>query len=182
MRSTLRALAALVLVGLLGAGCSNAPGTSDSGTGGSSSPSTAGSAGAGGNAKTTDRAKAVKFSECLRNNGVPDFPDPDANGEYAYGVSVTPTVFQKAVDACKDLEPAGALSSERTPKEQTASLRFAQCMRDKGVKDFPDPVQGEPLINTYKIPSSNRPGGMAILDATIAKCRPLLDQAAAARQ
>ena len=121
----------------------------------------------------------MKFSECMRNNGVPDFPDPDAKGEYAYGVSVTPAVFQKAVDACKDLEPPGALSSDRSPAEQTASLRFAQCVRDNGVKDFPDPVNGEPLIDTYKIPSSNRPGGMDILNAATQKCRHAMDQALA---
>jgi hypothetical protein len=172
MSRTLRPLVALALVAFIGAGCSNAPAKTGTDNGTASS--------AGTNTKATDRDKAVKFAECLRNNGVPDFPDPDAKGEFAYGVSVTPAVFQKAVNACKDLEPPGALSSERNPEQQTASLRFARCMRDKGVKDFPDPVNGEPLINTYKIPSSNRAGGMDILNATIQKCRPELDQAAAA--
>jgi hypothetical protein len=69
------------------------------------------------------------------------------------------------------------LSSKRTPKQQSASLRFAQCVRDNGVKDFPDPVNGEPLINTYKIPSSNRPGGMTILNAAVQKCRTVLGEA-----
>jgi hypothetical protein len=62
-------------------------------------------------------------------------------------------------------------------KEKLPEL--AKCMRENGVKDFPDPVNGEPLINTYKIPSSSRPGGMTILNAAIQKCRPVLDQAAA---
>jgi hypothetical protein len=175
MRSSSMTLAAfplIALLGVLGAGCSS-PSPSAAGTG-TSGPGTT-----GGTATTVDRGKAVKFSECLRSNGVPDFPDPDAKGQYQYGVSVTPAVFQKAVDACKNLEPPGALGEgPRTPKEKSAALQFAQCMRDKGVKDFPDPVEGEPLINTYRIPSSNRPGGMAILDATIAKCRPALDKAA----
>jgi hypothetical protein len=46
------------------------------------------------------------------------------------------------------------------------------------VKDFPDPVNGEPLINTYKIPSSNKPGGMTILNAATQKCGSVLGQAA----
>src|SRR3954451_17220615 len=170
MTRTLQPLAALALVALIGAGCSNGP--AKAGTGGS----TAGSTGAASSAPNRDQG--VKFAECLRNNGVPDFPDPDAKGETAYGVSVTPAVFQKAVNACKDLEPPGALSSQRSPKEQTASLRFAQCVRDNGVKDFPDPVNGETLINTYKIPSSNRAGGMDILNAATKKCGPELNQAA----
>lgn len=50
-------------------------------------------------------------------------------------------------------------------------------MRANGVKDFPDPVNGEPVINTYKIPSSNRPGGMTILNAAVQKCRNVLGEA-----
>jgi len=117
-----------------------------------------------------DHEQGVKFAECLRENGVPDFPDPDSKGDYSYGVSVPVEVWRAAVDACKDLKPPGALSSKRTPEEQDASLQFAQCVRENGVPDFPDPVNGEPLINTYEIPSSNRPGGMTILNAAIAKC------------
>ena len=157
----LRPLAALALISLVGAGCgSNAPSETD----------TAGSAGTGANKSATDQGNAVKFAECIREHGVSDFPDPDAKGEFQYGVSVSPAVWQKATTACKDLQPPGALSSKRTPKQQSASLKFAACIRDHGVKDFPDPVNGEPAINTYKIPSSNRPGGMTILNAAIHTC------------
>jgi hypothetical protein len=46
------------------------------------------------------------------------------------------------------------------------------------VKDFPDPVNGEPLIDTTKIPSSNKPGGMTILNAATDACGSVLGQAA----
>ena len=151
------------MVALITTGCSHAPAENGSG---------------GGATTAVDRDKAVKFSECMRGNGVSDFPDPDAKGEYQYGVSVTPEVWQKAVAACKDLQPAGSLSSKRTPEQQKDALKFAQCMRENGVSDFPDPVDGEPLINTYRIPSSEKKGGMTILNAAIAKCRDLLDKAA----
>jgi hypothetical protein len=122
----------------------------------------------------TAQEKAVKFAECMRANGVPHFPDPDSKGAVNFGVDVTRDVWLKAIDACKALKPPGALSSKRTPKEQATSLRFAQCVRDHGVKDFPDPVNGEPLIDTYKIPSSNRPGGMTILNAATHACGTIL--------
>jgi hypothetical protein len=185
MKRTLRPLATLAMVALIGAGCgSNAP--SDTGAAGSSGPTTtgsdtAGSSDTGGNKKLTARDKGVKFAECIRAHGVADFPDPDAKGEFQYGVSVSLAVWQKATTACKDLQPPGTLSSKRTRKQQSASLRFAQCVRDNGVKDFPDPVNGEPLIDTYKIPSSNRPGGMTILNAATQRCRALLAKAAAGR-
>jgi hypothetical protein len=163
------ALALAAVIALIGAGC------------GSSAPSetgTAGSTDTGANKSATDQDKAVKFSECIRGHGVPHFPDPDAKGEYAFGIDVSPAVWKKAVDACKDLEPPGALSGKRSPKQQSDALRFAECVRENGVKDFPDPANGAPLIDTTKIPSSNRPGGMTILNAATQKCGSILKRAA----
>jgi hypothetical protein len=158
------------LVGLINAGCGSNP-SSETGT---ATPSTTSSA----NRKLSARDKAVKFAECIRAHGVSDFPDPDEKNQFEYGVSVTPAVWARATTACKDLQPPGTLSAKRTPKQQSASLRFAQCIRDNGVKDFPDPVNGEPVVNTYKIPSSNRPGGMTILNAAMHKCGSVLKEAA----
>jgi hypothetical protein len=161
-----RPLAVLAMVGLISAisaGC------------GSHAPSETAT---GDNKKATGQDKAVKFAECIREHGVPHFPDPDAKGEFNFGVDVSPAVWKRAVDACKDLQPPGTLSSKRTPKQQSASLRFAECIRDDGVKDFPDPVNGEPLVDTTKIPSANQPGGMTILNAAMKKCGSVLELAA----
>jgi hypothetical protein len=180
----LAAFAMVALISVISAGCgSNAPsetGTA-SGTGTASntgSASSAGTASSGADKKLTKQEKAVKFAECIRAHGVRDFPDPNEKNQFEYGVSVTPAVWTRATTACKDLQPPGTLSAKRTPKEQSASLRFAQCVRENGVKDFPDPVNGEPLVDTYKIPSSNKPGGMAILNAAMHKCGYVLKEAA----
>jgi hypothetical protein len=151
-----RRLAALTMVALLGAGCGS---TAASQTGATST------------AKPTARAQLVKFAECMRTHGVGDFPDPDSKGDFKYGISVSETVWQDATRACKDLEPRGIFSAKRTPKQQSGSLKFADCIRANGVKDFPDPVNGQPLVDTNRIPSANKPGGMTILNAAMAKCR-----------
>jgi hypothetical protein len=165
------AAAALALIALIGAGCgSSAPAQ----TGATTPTSTTKPASA--------QDKAVKFSECVRAHGVPHFPDPDAKGDYVFGIDVSPAVWQKAVNACKALEPPGALSGKRSPKQQSDALRFAACVREHGVKDFPDPVNGDPLIDTTKIPSSNRPGGMTILNAATHRCRGILKLAAGGQQ
>jgi hypothetical protein len=172
MSRTMRPLAVLAMVALISvisAGC---------GSNASSQTGTASSSATGGDKKLTARDEAVKFAECIRAHGVNDFPDPNEKNQFEYGVSVTPAVWEKAVDACKDLQPPGTLSGKRTSKQQSAALRFAQCVRANGVKDFPDPVNGEPLINTYEIPSSNQPGGMAILNAATDKCGKVLGEAA----
>jgi hypothetical protein len=169
-------LALLALVAVIGAGCSNA--SSDTGTAGGSGAPASGSTGTAGTGKASDQAKAVRFAECIRGHGVPHFPDPDPKGDFAFGIDVSPAVWRRAVDACKALEPPGALSGKRSPKQQSDALRFAECVRENGVKDFPDPVNGDPLIDTTKIPSSNRPGGMTILNAATHKCGSILRLAA----
>ena len=52
-----------------------------------------------------------------------------------------------------------------------ARLEFAQCVRDNGVKDFPDPTRDGPLVDTNRIPSAATSGGMSILNAAMQKCR-----------
>lgn len=174
MRRTLRpsvVLALVALIGLVGVGCgSNA--ASRTGTASSSGPDSG-----GGDKNAGDQDRAVKFAECIRAHGYPDFPDPDANGDFTGGISVSSAVWRKAVNACKDLQPPGSFSGKRSPQQQSAALRFAECMRENGVKDFPDPVNGDPLIDTTKIPSANAPGGMTIIRAARDKCRSVLDLA-----
>ena len=144
MRRTLRPLAALAMVALIGAGCSD--GSAENGDTG-----TAGSTGTGGNSdgtRTPQREKAVRFAECMRDNGVSEFPDPDASGELTIdgvvngsSLDTSTASWKEAIAACKDLQPPGFTGDgERSAEEQKAALEFAQCIRDNGVKDFPDPT------------------------------------------
>ena len=152
-----RTLPALAVVALISAGCgSDAP--SETGT-----ATTTGT----GNKPATKREKAVRFAECMRENGVPEFPDPDASGELTIdgvvngsSLDTSTAAWKGAIGACKDLEPSGFTGHKRSSEQQTAALEFAQCIRENGVTDFPDPTAGQPLVDTNRIPSSARPGGM----------------------
>jgi hypothetical protein len=167
-----RPLAALGLIAMvvLISGCgSSAP--ASTGTGGASS---------GANNTTTNHQKAVKFAQCMRNNGISSFPDPPASGKLtidgiANGSSLDPNApaFKQAISACKDLEPPGFMGQKATPKQMDARLKFAQCMRDSGVKDFPDPTPNGPLIDTDRIPSlaGKDPRSDPELNAAMHKCR-----------
>jgi len=173
MSRTLRPLAALAVLAVVVAGCGN-------GSASSSSSSTA----AGHTSTATTREKGVRFAECMRANGVGAFPDPSASGELtidavANGSSLDTdsAAFEQALSACKDLEPPGFTGHERNAQQQEGALRFAQCIRDNGVKDFPDPDKDQPLIDTRRIPSTATEEGMSILHAAMQKCR---DSAAAA--
>ena len=78
-----------------------------------------------------------------------EFPDPDASGELTIdgvvnGSSLDPSTaaWKQAIGACKDLQPSGFTGHKRSAEQQTAALEFAQCIRENGVKDFPDPAAG----------------------------------------
>jgi hypothetical protein len=174
MNRRLRPLGGLVLivmVALISACGSNAPAAS----------STAGDGGGGGdNNATVAVQKGVKFAECMRSHGVPKFPDPSASGQFtideiANGTSLdtsSPT-FTQALGACESLEPAGFEGGVRSTQQQSAALRFAQCIRANGVSDFPDPAAGQPLVDTNRIPSASTSSGMSILNAAMQKCSAL---------
>ena len=170
---TLPALAALAAVAVINAGC----GGSHSSSGANAAASSAGSGSSGGNRTTITREKAVRFAECMRANGVSAFPDPDASGQLtidgvANGSSVdtSSAAFEKAISACKRLEPLGFTGTKVTPRQRTARLAFARCVRQSGVPDFPDPTPNGPLVDTNRIPSSSTAGGMSTLNAATQKC------------
>jgi hypothetical protein len=162
MSRKLGPLAALAVVALIGAGCSDAPDEN----------------GNAGNTNATNQEKAVKFAECMRDNGVSEFPDPDASeGLTIDGVlngsslDSSSAAWKEAMSACRDLQPPGFTGDEDvTDAEQEKRLEFAQCIRDNGVEDFPDPAKGEPLVNTNRIPSAATEGGMSILNAAMQTC------------
>jgi hypothetical protein len=158
-------LVALAVLALIGAGC----GSSSSGDG---------------NTTAANQEKAVKFAQCMRENGISQFPDPDASGNLTIdgvlnGSSIdsnSPT-WTGAIAACKDLQPPGFTGGgERSADQQSGALKFAQCIRDNGVPDFPDPAAGQPLIDTNRIPSANTAGGMSILNAAMQKCHSYSEQ------
>ena len=168
MRRKTSAMVAAAII-MVSAGCGS--------TAGNHTAATAGTASSGGTSASTTRAKAVKFSECMRANGVSAFPDPDASGALtidavANGSSLNTSsgTFQHALNACKDLEPAGFTGNQRSPQEQKAALAFAQCIRDNGVRDFPDPSKTDPLVDTNRVPSAETPGGLTLLNAAMRKC------------
>jgi hypothetical protein len=176
------ALAALAMVALIGAGCSN--GSAENGsTGASSSTGTASS-----NKNATNGGKTVQFADCMRENGIADFPDSNAGNDQEFvdalkALDTSSAAWKKAFGACKHLRPPGLLGGKASPQQMKSRLKFAQCMRDNGVKDFPDPLQGGPLIDTTRIPSAAGRGARSIpgFQAAVQTCRVALADALAGK-
>ncbi len=162
--SVLIALVALVVL-ISGCGAATPTGTG-TGTGG------------GAHNTSVTAQKGVKFAECMRKNGISQFPDPKAAGKLtidavANGTSLNPSTpaFKQAISACKNLEPAGFMGSQRSSQQQSAALGFARCIRTHGVSDFPDPTPNGPLVDTNRIPSAATDSGLSILRAAMQKCQ-----------
>jgi hypothetical protein len=101
--------------------------------GGSSNPPTA--------AQSKNYQKALAFVQCMRTHGQPTFPDPTSQGIVSdVQAKITPGILA-SYQQCRTLLPPGLLQLSEAQREQltTQALRRAQCMRDHGVLNFPDP-------------------------------------------
>jgi hypothetical protein len=94
---------------------------------------------------------AIAFSRCMRSHGVPNFPDPDPQGNFpSFQTGVSKQTSVAANEGCKHLLPRGG-GSIGTPQQRQEKLVFglkvARCVRRHGFPTFPDPSgssQGNP--------------------------------------
>jgi hypothetical protein len=90
---------------------------------------------------------ALEFANCMRDNGVPNFPDPGGGGGgvnlEGTGINPQSPAFKAARQACRKFTPGGAGGVRATPSQFLAALRFAKCMRVHGFPHFPDPTRSD---------------------------------------
>lgn len=148
-RGALAAVAVLAAgLALAACGSSSPTGTVASLGSSTASSSTSPPAAGSGAPSAANNAKLVKYSQCMRSHGVPDFPDPTGGRlllQFKKGSSSTldpsSPQFTAAQQACKSLAPAGLGSGQSvSPQAQAQALKFARCMRSHGVPGFPDPT------------------------------------------
>ena len=65
----------------------------------------------------------LKYSQCMRSHGVPDFPSPGQSAAPGNGAAINPDSPQylAAARACQHLLPSGAKVSISTPRSSSAS-------------------------------------------------------------
>jgi len=122
-----------------------------------------------------DADKALAWSRCMRENGVPEFPDPDSQGRILISPpgSINPDSpeFQKASAACLHLAPEGWGEAEVDPGDVEVMLEFAHCMRENGVPEFPDPDPNAGARISFGSVNPQDPKAQAALEV----CRAILD-------
>lgn len=92
------------------------------------------------NTAATDAEDALKFSRCMREHGVTNFPNPETSGGLVRlrvkpGEGASPAVMEAAQRACRHYSPEEQV--KLTPQEKVALeervQRFAKCMREHGI-------------------------------------------------
>lgn len=121
---------------------------------------------------------ALTYSQCMREKGVPNFPDADAEGRILISPpgSIDPdsAEFREASEACRNLAPAGWGEANTRPGDAEALLEFTRCMRENGVSDFPDPDPNTGVRNMFGRDSKLDPNDPKV-KAALETCEPLLE-------
>jgi hypothetical protein len=129
--------------------------------------------------------QAEKFQQCMKDHGVEVHMagpgDNDDGGPVEIqgspgaddGPQVSKEQMDKAQAACRQYMPNGGVPPTLDPEEQEALRKFAQCMRDNGLKDFPDPAS-EGGLEIAATPGSDLDPHSDKFKAAEAKCRSLM--------
>jgi hypothetical protein len=94
-------------------------------------------------APVKDEDRQREFAKCMRENGVPDFPDPEPGEGGGFRVRMPKGIDRPKVEAameqCRHLMPNGGKAIKLDPEQVEQVRQLAKCMRENGVPDFPDP-------------------------------------------
>jgi hypothetical protein len=84
----------------------------------------------------------VALSKCMRAHGVTNFPDPSSNGgiQLPNGFDTQSPVFKAAQPICFKLLPGRGGMPKASAAQIADARNTAQCMREHGVTNFPDPI------------------------------------------
>jgi hypothetical protein len=112
--------------------------------GGSGDPSASGTGTTKGPNAATKKA-LLQFAQCMRDHGI-DMPDPNFSGGrvtmQSSARNISPEKQKAAEQACQKyqakIKPPATSAAEKEQFKKKA-LANAQCMRDHGITNFPDP-------------------------------------------
>jgi hypothetical protein len=118
-------------------------------------------AGCGGGAHasspTAFMSRAIAYSDCMRSHGVPDFPDPDSQGDIEItgemGLDPSAPAFPAAERDCGPFPTRVTVTQEH--QQYLNGLKAAVCIRANGVPNYPDPKLIHGVIALFFSPQVN---------------------------
>ena len=132
----------------------------------------------------------VDYSRCVRDEGFSDFPDIDSSrivdqgsaitAMQEAGVDFTQPGLGQALQACASvfseviaLAPQQDTNAQQVEEEENA-LAFSQCMRDRGLDNFPDPDFGRFPDTGFDNSGSNAQNITPEVRAALDVCLPVI--------
>ncbi|HTJ34660.1 MAG TPA: hypothetical protein VL738_15650 [Dactylosporangium sp.] len=87
------------------------------------------------------RAAWLKYSQCVRANGYPDYPDPQENehGDWVIPASAPQVDVQACATLFLQAKQLTGQAQLPSAEEMAKRRQFAACVRQHGVPTFPDP-------------------------------------------
>jgi hypothetical protein len=146
------------------------------GCGSSSKPSS------GGKSASSGPSAGVRYADCMRSHGVPNFPDPGAGGKRGFGRLLVTPAFQAAQKTCASLLPGTGPGGSGSPSAalEKQMLAVAECMRAHRVTGFPDPTTTSPSSLPANSFVFTQDGVSFVFPGTINLQSPAVKQAATA--
>ncbi|MER7793492.1 hypothetical protein [Streptomyces sp. NPDC097640] len=86
----------------------------------------------------------AKFAQCMREHGI-DMEDPEPGQGIRIDIppGTAKGTVEKAQEACREYDPVQNGGGRKPDAKAQESMRkYAKCMREKGVENFPDPQTG----------------------------------------
>lgn len=94
--------------------------------------------------KSAKDDQGVKFAQCLREHGVDvDDPEPGQGIQIKINGNTPKSTVEAAMEACRKYDPMQQSGASADPQAEAKMRKMAQCMRDNGVENFPDPESGK---------------------------------------
>lgn len=113
-----------------------------------------------------------ELTQCIRQHGVPNFPDMTYD-QRTGKVQVPPGTRkppQNTMDACRSIAsrlPAEGMDRPATAAEMAKLRELSQCMRRHGLPDWPDPNAN----GAFPLPPRLRQGGKVMMRTQLQACR-----------
>jgi hypothetical protein len=130
-------------------------------------------------------AQLLKYAACMREHGVPNFPDPSASQGFTMPMDPSSPAWVTAQATCHKLLPGGGPpgpGSATHPSAQALAsmLKVSQCMREHGIHDFPDPSSRIPSNPPARGVITEMSGVILVFPSALAMRSPAFTQAEAA--
>jgi hypothetical protein len=155
-------LLVLIVVGVsvLGSACGGSPSSGVASLGSGRTTTQASSPPAASSNATSKYRAAFAYVDCMRSHGVPNFPDPSSDGQInvdfarggkdgspaSGGIDRMSPQYISADQTCRHLLPGGVPTPAQNQQALAQGLKLAQCMRNHGVPNYPDPNPASPDV------------------------------------